>query len=126
MDASNNPVLDTDAQGFLRNINFKGKSTSNFTLPVTVAHNVYQGGKVLAVADRDVGLHLFLESCGLIANSTKPDMRLTYQVQVSIMLISWTGYKPTFSGTIHFPCPANIPQNLFSDIETIAKIISSL
>ncbi|KAI9352999.1 hypothetical protein DFJ73DRAFT_759787 [Zopfochytrium polystomum] len=98
---SGSAMSDTPINGIAKNVNFKGKSTTNFTLPFTMTHDVTTSGSITTVVTQDSALMVLYNSC--VRNTG--DLQISYNVETYIDAISWTGYKPSFNGKATFPCP---------------------
>ncbi|KAJ3386250.1 hypothetical protein HDU84_001703 [Entophlyctis sp. JEL0112] len=80
-------------------VSFPGHGTTNFTLPVSLK---YSATSVSAITSD--GVVTLLESeCGSGGGGM---LYASYTVTIDLVLISWTGYKPSVSGTTQFNCPS--------------------
>ncbi|KAJ3191490.1 hypothetical protein HK101_007672 [Irineochytrium annulatum] len=57
------------------------------------------------LAGTDEVVNTLLTSCGI--GGAGRNLNVDYTVSVSIGVISWTGYKPSFSGKLNFACPVS-------------------
>ncbi|KAJ3201807.1 hypothetical protein HDU82_007861 [Entophlyctis luteolus] len=100
------PIKSAPVTGNTNNINFKAKRTTTFELPFSVTHSftVADGATLADLEQSDPLLSALASACA----SSSGNLQLSYTVQLSIALISWTGYRPSTSGKASFACPMTV------------------
>ncbi|KAJ3113860.1 hypothetical protein HK100_001865 [Physocladia obscura] len=98
LNAAGTSVANSIVEGTVSNIYFPGKATTQFNVPFTV---LYSASSTSAITSD--GIVSLLES--QCVESTGGDISIKYTVTIDLKLISWTGYKPSISGTTQFACP---------------------
>ncbi|KAJ3241296.1 hypothetical protein HDU78_001915 [Chytriomyces hyalinus] len=91
-------VNNTILYGGVRNVEFQGRGATQFVLPIQL---LYATTNPFSLSQGDEALLLFNERCENLPQS----IQVEYQVTVDLALVSWTGYKPGFSGRASFMCP---------------------
>ncbi|KAJ3389483.1 hypothetical protein HDU84_008706 [Entophlyctis sp. JEL0112] len=94
-----NEVNGVTINGETDGVSFQGQGTTNFTLPVSLK---YAATSVSAIAS-DGAVTLLESECGSGGGGV---LYVSYTVTIDVVLISWTGYKPSVTGTTQFNCPA--------------------
>ncbi|KAJ3193897.1 hypothetical protein HDU82_002633 [Entophlyctis luteolus] len=90
-------IQDARVDGVVDGVVFPGMGTNAFTMPATVVYtatsaaNITTDGALLLVASRCAGTNGYIY--------------MQYVVTIDLVLISWTGYRPSISGTTKFMCP---------------------
>ncbi|TPX45591.1 hypothetical protein SeMB42_g03951 [Synchytrium endobioticum] len=81
-------------------------STSNFTLPLSFSYTAS------TLTDLDPVLKVLLANCGALgSNPVKQPIVIAYTASLYINWLSWTSYRPTFSGTTSFDC-SNVAKSV--------------
>ncbi|KAJ1554565.1 hypothetical protein HK405_004679 [Cladochytrium tenue] len=111
LDFSGSTLSDSTLNGTSSNVVIKGKSTTNFTMPFSMVHKVTTSGDLATVVESDDTLFVLYTACS--SSSTKK-LQISYTVTVTIDAISWTGYKPSTSGTASFACPVSALSSYIS------------
>ncbi|KXN68626.1 hypothetical protein CONCODRAFT_79680 [Conidiobolus coronatus NRRL 28638] len=103
------PKLDGNSAGeshLTSPINFPGRTSSSLDIPLTLSFNL-NDPKSLNIQS----LQTLMSKCNSDASKRQP-IQLAYTATVIAPLISWTGYKPQFSGNKNFDCPWDASQIL--------------
>ncbi|KAJ3124514.1 hypothetical protein HK100_011201 [Physocladia obscura] len=101
--STNAAIKSAPASGVSNNINFKAKSTTDFTLQFTITDSLL--GTVSSYESL-VASDAFIHALDTDCKTASGTLTLTYSIELTLALISWTGFKPTTTGTVKIPCPA--------------------
>ncbi|KAI9206591.1 uncharacterized protein BJ171DRAFT_597264 [Polychytrium aggregatum] len=99
LDNNGNPLSSVKGTGVANNFNIRSFQTSVVTLPTNVSYTTTSPVSVKNIVDPDF---LVLESS--CVGSTPFNFK--YTGSLTIPLISWTGYHPSFDGTFTQDCPS--------------------
>ncbi|KAI8848097.1 hypothetical protein BC829DRAFT_394731 [Chytridium lagenaria] len=113
IDEQGNKTENAVAGGSVFNTNFKAFENTTFVLPITLNYTVTAPENLLT----DKSIILMLKSCGVFPGSHKKDLKLEYTTTFTIPFLQWTGYKPSFTGKLNFPCP-NTAANAITKVMT--------
>ncbi|KAJ3102007.1 hypothetical protein HDU97_000920, partial [Phlyctochytrium planicorne] len=94
------------ANGQNKDVSFPSMKNTTFTINIRLTYAITSPGTLIeVVALTDPVLKILAKSCGLIGSGSRPNLRMSYTTDLTIGLISWTGYKPSFGGKLDFACP---------------------
>lgn len=85
--------------GTIDNIIFRSHTNTSFTLPFDVTY------ATTTPTINDPALFALATQC--TTSSTQTKMSFHYSTDVSITLVSWTGFVPHFEGDMNVECPSN-------------------
>lgn len=109
-DGSGTSIVGTNATGEQRNILVRKMDTTSFTLPITVHYSRFYGLLISIYRNTptedvfsDRSFQSLLSSCDFIETSQNT-VSLRYVTTIGVDLISWTGFFPSFEGTLRVPC----------------------
>ncbi|KAI9346245.1 hypothetical protein BDR26DRAFT_1005393, partial [Obelidium mucronatum] len=93
------PIPNANVNGQSGSVTFAANKDTQFMMPLTVMYSLSKPG--LSGVASDPALSLFASKCTGSGSSIK----MAYTVSINLAILSWTGYKPSFSGTTQFACP---------------------
>ncbi|KAJ3216122.1 hypothetical protein HDU67_009923 [Dinochytrium kinnereticum] len=103
----NGKELNARANGQKTSVTFQSRANTTFSLSVNLAYSVTTPSSMIEIlALTDPVVAVLARSCGFLGSS-RTNLKMAYTTEVSIGLISWTGYKPSFNGRLEFPCPVD-------------------
>ncbi|KAI8801554.1 hypothetical protein BJ742DRAFT_859161 [Cladochytrium replicatum] len=97
--------------GILLNSSLKSKTTTNFVIPASLSFVT-----TTAQPPFDEALIQLMTSCGALGEASRTKLRVKYDANLDLPLISWLGIRPTLGGTTSMDCPfdasawASIPE----------------
>lgn len=103
---TSDPIPDSSVttSGLLEDVSIKRMAKTEATIPVLLDFQTTDPSGTLV----DPSLVVLSNACG----ASRQQLELEYTIQADVSLISFSGYKPEFTGRIRFACP--ISQPVFS------------